>query len=170
MDFKALSFGRQEEKPSALKEATHDYTAVQFGLALHYTLEMMGEFSHESLKVSLESTRNRYGAVLHAGAMEEIEKRIGDLLDDTHFATLIRGDRYKEQMIRHKGNLGVIDLLIRGENGWRIIDYKSGREEEGKHTEQIHRYAEAIRSMRDEEVEGYLCYLLEDRIEWVKCL
>ncbi|MBB1078097.1 Dna2/Cas4 domain-containing protein, partial [Rhodoferax sp. 4810] len=66
--------------------------------------------------------------------------------------------------------LGVIDLLIRGENGWKIIDYKSGREEEAKHTEQINRYAEAIRSINNEEVEGYLCYLLEDRIEWVKYL
>jgi exodeoxyribonuclease V beta subunit len=170
LNFKALSFGRQEEKPSALKEATHDYAAVQFGLALHYTLEMMGEFSHESLKVSLESTRNRYGAFLQSSAMEEIEKRIGRLIDDERFGRLIQGDRYKEQMIRHSGNLGVIDLLIRGENGWKIIDYKSGREEEAKHREQINRYAEAIRSMSNEEVEGYLCYLLEDRIEWVKCL
>jgi len=170
LNFKALTFGRQEEKPSAEKESTYDYAAVQFGLALHYTLEMMGDFTPQSLISALESTRNRYGAMLHVGALSEIEMRVERLIRDEHFGRLIQGDRYKEQMVRHKGNLGVIDLLIRGVDGWKIIDYKSGREEEVKHREQINRYAEAIRSLKNEEVEGYLCYLLEDRIEWVKCL
>lgn len=170
LHFKALSFGRQEEKPSAEKKSTYDYSAVQFGLALHYTLEMMGDFTQQSLSRALESTRNRYGAMLHAGALSEIEIRIERLIRDEHFGTLIQGERYKEQMVRHKGNIGVIDLLVRGAGIWRIIDYKSGREEEAKHREQINRYTEAIRAMSNEEVEGYLCYLLEDRIEWVRCL
>jgi len=170
LNFKGLSFGRQEEKLSSTKEATYDYIAVQFGLALHYTLEMMGEFSSVSLKSALESTRNRYGAVLQLGAMAEIEKRISRLIKDELFYTLTQGNRYKEQMIRHKGTIGVIDLLVRGENGWKIIDYKSGRDEETKHLEQVNRYCEAIHSSTNEEVEGYLCYLLEDKVEWIKCL
>ncbi len=168
--FQGLSFGKQEEKPSSEKESTHDYAAVQFGLALHYTLEMMGEFESGSLKQALESTRNRYGAVLDVGALEEIEKRVMHLIDDEQFRALSQGIRYKEQIIRHKGNIGVIDLLVKGNNGWNIIDYKSGREEEVKHTEQVNRYAEAIRFSTHEKVSAYVCYLLEDRIEWVKCL
>lgn len=169
-DFEGLSFGRQEEKSGSQKEITHDYAAVQFGLALHYTLEMMGEFDRASLVSALESTRNRYGAVLHVGALEEIEKRIGRLIGDEVFMSLIQGERFKEQMIYHKGNLGVIDLLIRGEEEWKIIDYKSGREEEEKHRDQINRYADAIASTIHENISGYVCYLLEDRVEWVKCL
>ena len=170
LNFKALTFGRQEESLKSTKESTHDYAAVQFGLALHYTLEMMGEFTHESLTLSLESTRNRYGAMLYTGAIEEIEKRISRLIRDALFCTLTQGKYYKEQMIRHKGNLGVIDLLVRGEEGWSIIDYKSGREEEAKHREQVTRYCEAIHSSTNEIAVGYLCYLLEDRVEWIKCL
>ncbi|MBD3806015.1 RecB-like helicase [Sulfuricurvum sp.] len=170
LNFKALILGRQEDKLNSEKESTYDYVAVQFGLALHYTLEMMGEFERESLVSALESTRNRYGAVLHAGALGEIEKRIDRLIRDEVFASLIQGECYKEQMIRHKGNLWVIDLLIKGANGWKIIDYKSGREEEEKHRNQIHRYADAIASSTHEKVSGYVCYLLEDRIEWVECL
>lgn len=170
VNFKALQFGTQEETLRSPKEATHDYAAVQFGLALHYTLEMMGDFTPASLEIALESTRNRFGAVLHAEAMGEIEKRAACLINDATFLRLTQGNRYKEQMIRFKGNIGVIDLLVRGENGWRIIDYKSGREEEAKHRDQVSRYCEAIRSSTGEETEGYLCYLLEDRCEWIKCL
>lgn len=168
--FKGLVFGTQEATLRAHKEATHDYAAVQFGLALHYTLEMMGDFTSASLTIALESTRNRYGAVLAPGAMEEIEKRVGFLIGDETFHRLIEGNVCKEQMIHHKGNLGVIDLLVEGENGWVIIDYKSGREEEQKHREQVNRYCEAIRLSTGDETEGYLCYLLEDRCEWIKCL
>lgn len=170
LNFKALQFGAQEGTLRSSKEATHDYAAVQFGIALHYTLEMMGDFTESSLQIALESTRNRYGALLYRGALEEIEKRVAGLIQDETFRQLTRGVYHKEQMIRHKGNLGVIDLLIQHEKRWVVIDYKSGREEEIKHREQINRYCEAIRSSTGEETEGYLCYLLEERIEWVKCL
>ncbi len=170
LEFKGLEFGRQEESIRSLKEATHDYAAVQFGLALHYTLEMMGEFNLTSLHEALESTRNRYGATLQAGAMEEIHQRVERLIRDEQFCTLSQGLWRKEQMIRHKGNIGVIDLLVEGSDGWVIIDYKSGREEEEKHRDQIYRYADAIRTFTGASVQGYVCYLMEDRIEWMKCL
>ncbi|PHM18306.1 MAG: recombinase RecB [Sulfuricurvum sp. PD_MW2] len=170
LNFQALRFGRQEESTRSIKESTHDYAAVQFGLALHYTLEMMGEFSPHSLSSALESTRNRYGAVVGSGAIQEIEKRVGCLIGDKQFCTLIAGQYYKEQMVRHNGNIGVIDLLVQHNDGWIIIDYKSGREEEEKHREQIGRYADAIRTLKGGNVQGYLCYLIEDRVEWVKCL
>jgi exodeoxyribonuclease V beta subunit len=170
LNFKALEFGRQEETLRTHKEATHDYAAVQFGLALHYTLEMMGDFTSVSLISALESTRNRYGALLQVGAMEKIKDRVGKLLEDETFRHLTQGAWRKEQMIRHKGSLGVIDLLVEKSDGWVIIDYKSGREEEEKHRDQIRRYVEAIRSLTADEAKGYLCYLLEDGIEWIECL
>jgi exodeoxyribonuclease V beta subunit len=170
LDFKALQFGRQEETLRSLKEATHDYAAVQFGLALHYALEMMGDFSLASLYCALESTRNRYGALLYNGAIEEIEDRVKRLIQDTTFVRYTQGKWRKEQMIRHKGSLGVIDLLVESEEGWIVIDYKSGREEEQKHRDQIARYVEAVRVFTGANVRGYLCYLLEDRIEWMECL
>lgn len=168
--FKALQFGRQEETIRSPKEITHDYAAVQFGLALHYTLEMMGNFTAESLEIALESTRNRYGSVLHAEVIKEIEIRSRRLIGDETFCRLVQGEWRKEQMIRHKGALGVIDLLVRHDEGWVIIDYKSGREEEEKHQDQVKRYMEAIHTLTGDKVQGYLCYILEEQIEWKECL
>lgn len=168
--FKALQFGRQEETIRSPKEITHDYAAVQFGLALHYTLEMMGNFTAESLEIALESTRNRYGSVLHAEVIKEIEIRSRRLIGDETFCRLVQGEWCKEQMIRHKGALGVIDLLVRHDEGWVIIDYKSGREEEEKHQDQVKRYMEAIHTLTGDKVQGYLCYILEEQIEWKECL
>ncbi|MBN2869350.1 MAG: RecB-like helicase [Campylobacterales bacterium] len=168
--YRARRFGRQEESVSAPKEATHDYAAVQFGLALHYTLEMMGSFTEEAMGRALESARNRYGAVLHPGAMEEIASRVLSLIQDPTFASLCAGEWRKEQMIRYQGSINVIDLLVRHGDEWVIIDYKSGREEEQKHREQVGRYVEAIAALSGQKASGYLCYLLPGGVEWVKCL
>lgn len=168
--YHARRFGRQEEGVSAPKETTYDYAAVQFGMALHYTLEMMGSFTPEALPSALESTRNRYGAVLQAGAMEEIASRVRTLIRDGDFVSLTEGEWRKEQMIRYEGAIYVIDLLVRRGEEWVVIDYKSGREEEQKHRDQVSRYVEAIRALGKKKTSGYLCYLLSGRIEWVKCL
>ncbi len=169
-DYRGLAFGRQEETLSAVSEETYDYAAVQFGIALHYTLEMLSDFTTESLEYALESSRNRYGAQLRPGDIEEIKTRVGMLMHDAMFKQLCQGEVRKEQMIRYKGAIWVIDLLIRTERGWTVIDYKSGREGEVKHQAQVQRYVEAIGVLENEPVEGYLCYLLPNGIEWVKCL
>lgn len=168
--FRNKRFGRQGENVSAPKESTYDYAAVQFGLALHYTLEMMGSFSDQGLETALEAARNRYGAVLYPGAMEEISVRIRRLIQDSKFVALSEGEWRKEQMICYQGSINVIDLLVRRGEEWIIIDYKSGREEEQKHRDQVGRYVEAIAALSGGKASGYLCYLLPDGIEWVRCL
>lgn len=166
----ASRFGRQEETNTAPKEAAHDYAAVQFGTALHYTLEMMGDFSAAALCSALESARNRYGAVLRSGGIEEIGGRVERLMQDPTFLALSQGEQRKEQILRYRGSIHVIDLLVRGKEGWIVIDYKSGREEEGKHRAQVQRYIDAVASLSGEKVKGYLCYLLSSGIEWEECL
>jgi exodeoxyribonuclease V beta subunit len=168
--YRAKRFGRQEEALGVPKESTYDYAAVQFGLALHCTLEMMENFTEEALVGALESSRNRYGAVLHAGAREEISARVRTLISDRDFRALSEGEQRKEQMIRYKGSIYVIDLLVRRGDEWVIIDYKSGREEEQKHREQVLRYVEAVVSLCGGRASGYLCYLLPGGTEWVRCL
>lgn len=170
IEYQGLSYGRQEEALSTDKELTHDYAAVQFGVALHYTLEMMGNFDKESLVIALESTRNRYGAMLESGALLRIERRILRLIEDEQFCTLSGAECMKEQMIRYKGSIGIIDLLVRHKDHWVIIDYKSGREGEEKHRNQVLWYREALRAFGNTDVRGYLCYLLEEETVWVECL
>lgn len=170
LSYRAVRFGRQEGSSSLPGESTLDHAAVQFGIALHYTLEMMGDFGSGALETALESTRNRYGAYLPSEAIGEIERRVRRLIEDERFQNLTQGEIRKEQTIRYKGAVYVIDLLVRDASGWSVIDYKSGREEEQKHREQVERYVDAVGTLSGEKVSGYLCYLLQDRIEWVKCL
>lgn len=168
--YRSERYGRQDEKPSAPKEATYDFDAVQFGLALHYTLEMMGSFTFQSLEKAIESARNRYGASLRKGAIEQIRQRLERLIGDSDFVDRTQGEWRKEQMLRFKGSIHIIDLLVRNGDEWSVIDYKSGREEEEKHRIQMDRYIEAVGALTHGKVRGYLCYILEDRIEWVECL
>jgi exodeoxyribonuclease V beta subunit len=168
--YAGISFGRQEESLVAVREETRDYHAVQFGTALHFTLEVMGEFSFAALNAALESTRNRFGAILPPGAIEEIERRIGVLMSDPLFRTLSAGEQRREQTVRYQGGIHVIDLLVRQGEEWIVIDYKSGRDEGEKHRSQVRRYVEAVGALSGEKVQGYLCYLLADGVEWEKCL
>ncbi len=168
--YRGLRFGRQEETLREEKGAAYDYAAVQFGLALHYTLEMMGRFTRDSLGAALESARNRYGAVLPAGAVEEIGRRVERLIGDETFRELTQGEWRKEQPLRYRGGISVIDLLVRKGDEWIVIDYKTGRQDEASHREQVHRYVDAVGTLGGGKCSGYLCYLLQEGIEWVKCL
>lgn len=169
-DFQALSFGSQEEVMAQEKEESYDYEAVQFGSALHYTLEMMGDFSPLSLEKALVSTYNRYALSVDEMKMGQIRRRIEGLIGDEQFIRLTRGEQFKEQSIYYEGRLHVMDLLVRQEDGWIIIDYKSGYGIKEKHEEQVKRYMRAVEKVSGERAQGYLCYLLDDCIEWVKCL
>ena len=168
--YRGEKYGRQEETVSTPKEAAYDFDAVQYGLALHYTLEMMGEFTRDALETAIESMRNRYGAFLKEGTVESIRQRLVRLINDATFQTLSSGEKRKEQMMRHKGSIHVIDLLVYDGEKWVIIDYKTGREGEAEHREQVLRYVEAVRETTSETIEGYLCYILQNGVEWVKCL
>jgi ATP-dependent exoDNAse (exonuclease V) beta subunit len=108
--------------------------------------------------------------MLESGALLRIERRILRLIEDERFCTLSGAECMKEQMIRHNGSIGIIDLLVRHEEHWVIIDYKSGREGEEKHRNQVLWYKEALRAFGNDDVRGYLCYLLEEETEWVECL
>ncbi len=169
-DFQALAFGSQEEVMAQEKDESYDYEAVQFGSALHYTLEMMGEFSSESLEKALVSTRNRYGVNISEEKMVHIQQRIERLMDDSDFRRLTRGECFKEQSIHFGGKLHVMDLLVRQDDQWIIIDYKSGYGIKEKHEEQVRRYMQAVKTVSGEGAEGYIAYLLDEKIEWVKCL
>lgn len=170
LSYRGMRFGTQEEAASLPREEAFDYDAAQFGTALHYVLEMLGSFSADALGDALEAARNRYGATLRPGAIDEIAQRAGRLLADPFFLRITRGEVRKEQTLRHRGAIHVIDLLIRSEEGWIVVDYKSGREDEGKYRAQVLRYADAVAAATNQKVRGYLCYLLSEGIEWEECL
>ncbi len=170
LEYEPLSLGRQEEVLKKEDEIETDHHAITFGLALHYTLEMMADFTMSALENALHVTHNRYGGVLDEAAFSSIQKRIGMALQDTQFQALVSGKIYKEQPITFGGELRYIDLLVRHEDKWIVIDYKSSMSHHDLHVKQVGFYKKALESITGECVEGWLCYLLSDEIRLIDML
>ena len=169
--YTAVSYGRQDEVAAQEKNETFDYDAVQYGLAFHYALEMMGDFTHTSIHAAIESTRKRYGARIGVEKMETIRGSLENLLSDEMFVLLTRGKHYKEKRFFYKGEMRIIDLLVENDAGdWSVIDYKTGQEENFSHRIQVKTYMNAVNALAGGTVKGYLCYLNETSVKFVECL
>lgn len=143
-----------------------DYGAILFGTALHYTLEMMSTFSIMGLAEALIATKNRYGLQLNPHQLEEIKKRILELVTHTRFKKMLQGATLrKEQSLSYNGALKQIDLLLEYENQCMVIEYKSSKKYHLKHRKQVGYYKQAIYAIMDKPTRGILVYLLEEGIE-----
>ncbi len=168
--FAELYYGSQSDLLGGAKESKEEELAsIHFGLGLHYMLEMMEEFTKESIPQAYDALRNRYGMLLESEELEEIARRVSMLIDCKEFQKLLGTATYaKEQPLKYGKNLYYIDLLIRSDSGYTVIDYKSGKKFHDEHIRQVEGYKRAIKSITHKPVQGYLCYLLEDGVELVK--
>ncbi|MFA6189422.1 MAG: RecB-like helicase [Sulfuricurvum sp.] len=171
LDYTAVSYGRQDEVVAHEQNETFDYDAVQYGLALHYALEMMGDFKYESIHVAIESARKRYGARIGIEKIETMRSALENLLLDDTFCLLTRGKHYKEKRFFYKGEMRIIDLLVESDlGGWVVIDYKTGQEESLSHKIQVKMYLDAVRTLTGADAKGYLCYLNSVSVKFIECL
>ena len=166
--FEDRYYGTQKDLLSLSKEDKEEHKAIQFGLCLHYTLEMMNNFEKKSILNAINSSKNRFGSLLEEKEFASIEKRINLLLDNKQFLELSSGKIYKEKAISYKKELRYIDLLVQKENKWVVIDYKSAISHKDSHIKQVGFYKKAIEDISKEDVQSYICYLLEDEIKFVK--
>jgi len=169
-DYEPQRLGRQREVVTRETSAyaPDDHAAIALGSALHYVLEMIGSFEQAALPAALEAARNRYGDVLDAAAFESIGRRVGRLLDDAHFRTLCRGKVFREHPLIYDGALRYLDLLVNSGGEWVVIDYKSAGYGDTVHRAQVENYVEAMRTITGDAVQGWLCYLLEEEIRWLR--
>ena len=171
IDYIPISYGKQRDEETKMDEVleAHDYEAIQYGLALHYALEMMGDFEEESVSDALESARKRYGIIIGEEKIKAIEVSLYTLIRDETFRVISKGVAYKEQSFLYQGQMRIIDLLIEHAEGyWIVIDYKSGEEKSLKHQEQVRNYMNAVGSLMGAEVKGYVCYVGIDQCDWLK--
>ena len=166
--YKTLCYGTQNDLLKKEKKEEQDLYAIEFGLALHYTLEMMDGFNVDTLKSALIGTRNRFGSVLDEAAFASIQKRIAMLCESREFALLCKGVIHKEKPISYNEELRYIDLLVEQKEGWVVVDYKSSKSHSEEHFKQVGFYKKAVAEITGGRVEGYLCYLLEDGVKLVK--
>lgn len=172
LEYKELYYGTQSDILAVEKEKEEDIKSINFGIAMHYMLEMLGEFTsvvpdakEQHIKSAKDMMINKYGHALEDEEIEDIQNRVKMLLHNEEFIHLISGECYREKALRHKNNLKYIDLLIKGENQWIVIDYKSALSHSAEHLVQVNSYVNAIKEITGNEADGYICYLLKDSIK-----
>jgi exodeoxyribonuclease V beta subunit len=163
-----LSYYGVQEVTTNEEEEEKDYDAILFGTALHYTLEMLSSFSLMGMAEAMAATKNRYGLVLTVKQLEEIKKRVLELVTNSHFQKLLEGASVsKEQSLSFEDELKQVDLLLSYENKCVVIEYKSSKKYHLKHLRQVQHYTKAIQSIVGKPTTGVLVYLLEDGVEFV---
>ena len=161
-------YGTQEVNKEE-EEEEKDYDAILFGTALHYTLEMMPNFSIINLSQAAVATKNRYGQEVSVNQFAEIKKRILTLITDERFQKLVNGATItQEQSLSFYGELKQIDLLLEHDDHCMVIDYKSSKKYHQKHLTQVRYYKKAVESIKGKYTRGLIVYLLEDGVEYVE--
>ena len=147
------------------EEEEKDHEAILFGTALHYTLEMLGDFDEVGLASAMTSLQNRYGQLLSQGKMKEIEERVQNLIGDETFREILHGAKIiKEQSLSFEGELKQIDLLLEYNDSCLVVDYKSSKKYALKHQKQVRYYTKAIESITQKRTRGMIVYLLDDQV------
>jgi len=162
-----LYYGTQSDLLSSESESQSNLEAINFGIAMHYMLEMLEDFTPYSLDRAKSMMINRYGFSLSDIEVEDIYSRLSLLVKNREFLSLVKGECFKEKALRYKKELRYIDLLVKASNQWIVIDYKSSLEYANKHKNQVNAYVDAIKKITDEPCHGYIVYLLSDEVKIV---
>ena len=169
LDFREFYYGTQSDILALEESKEEDLSAINFGLAMHYMLEMLSDFTLNVVEDAYEMMLNKYGASLEDVELLEIRSRVEALVSHSEFQILVQGEIYKEKAIRYRKNLRYIDLLVKHEDGhYSIVDYKSALSYTEHHHKQVAYYVKAVQAITGERVEGYICYLLANGTKLVK--
>jgi len=170
-DYKPLNLGIQEKQFSKEKEFEENHLhAKYFGLATHYTLEMMNSFDQNSLSYAMELTKTRYSNFLVEEDFTDIKSRLSLLLSDSFFMELIKDAQFiSEQSLIYKDEVKIIDLLLFKNDSYFIVDYKTTKEQLNEHRLQVLHYKKAIKEIFDtSNVTSYLVYLKPNNCQIVE--
>ena len=157
----------RDDKDEILGENAH---AINFGLALHFALEMMAKFDENSLNMAMQKCQNEFGQMLCERDFMDIKSRINILIYNEKFKQIIDGARLiKEQSFRRENELRRIDLLcIKGDEAI-VIDYKSSYKFCEQHKMQVEFYKNSLEKMaKFKNVRALIIYILNGEISFVE--
>ena len=165
--YTAMNLGTQEKQISKEKEYEDDYLkAKYFGIATHYCLEMMNDFSLDDVDYSLNLAKTRYSNYLDVDDFIDIKNRILLLINNEKFTSLVKNSEFiTEQSLVYKEEIKIIDLLLFKDGNYYIIDYKTTKEKSAEHITQVAYYKKAIKDIfKTQNVFSYLIYLQQDEV------
>ncbi len=150
-------------------ENPDEYRDRLFGEAFHYAVEMLGNFSADSIPGAIDRVRQRYVS-LDEGAIISIERRLSGLVGNSTFLDLVHGQvRLPEVPFARSDSLYRVDLLVFDGEIIRVMDFKTGLDAsllEG-YMKQVSNYMQIVRECFREgvsAVEGYLVFAGEDTV------
>lgn len=166
ISYTPLNLGTQEKQITKEKELKENHLHSRyFGLATHYCLEMLNNFSFNDLKYTLNLAKTRFSNYLSDKDFTDIENRLAHLINNDFFKFLVKNSVLtSEQSLIYKEELKIIDLLIYKDDTYYILDYKTTKEElDEEHKNQVLYYKEAIKEIfKTSNVKSYLVYLKMD--------
>lgn len=136
--------GAQEKASGGEAEAL---SAIYFGEALHYALEMSESFTADEILRGVSLARGRYAKFLNDADFENIATRALGLSKNEEFLALIKGTQaYKEMPIKSaEGELLRVDLACFGRDEILLFDYKSSEKYLAQNKAQVARYKSVTR-------------------------
>lgn len=168
LEFTDFYYGTQSDILALESEKEGDLKAINFGIAMHYMLEMMAAFDRESIESAKSMLLNKFGFTLEEQEVKDICNRVKMFVDSTELQKLTEGVCYREKALRYKNNLRYVDLLTENADGsFHVIDYKSSQAFSAYHVKQVRYYVKAIKEITQKEVRGFICYLLADKVKVV---
>lgn len=150
-------------------ENPDEYRDRLFGEAFHYAVEMLRDFSADSIPEAINRVRQRYVS-LDEGAIMSIKRRLSRLVDNSGFLDLLHGQaRVSEVPFAKSDSLFRVDLLVFDGEIIRVMDFKTGHDSslpEG-YMKQVGNYMQIVRECFREgvsAVEGYIVFAGEDTV------
>lgn len=166
VEYSPIDLGIQEQLIKKEKDSNSEILyARYFGIATHFCLEMMNEFTYENLDYCLDITISRYSNYLKEEDFEKIRLRITNLIDNKQFQEFLENSKFvSEQSLIFQGEVKIIDLLLQKDDKYYIFDYKTTKSESlQEHKNQVRHYKKAISDIfKTDKVYSYLIYLNED--------
>ena len=169
-EYHSLNLGLQNKKAQEAQEDNINLHAQYFGIATHYCLEMMSDFSTQSLEQSLLHTKSRYSIYLENNDFNKINKLCLNLINNNQFQAIIKnGTISKEQALTFNNELKILDLLIIKENEVIVCDYKTSINFNEEHKMQVLHYKKALKEIfPTKDIKGFIIYLKEDSTDIIK--
>ncbi|WP_418181066.1 RecB-like helicase [Aliarcobacter lanthieri] len=169
VSYTPLYLGKQEQKIVNEKgvEENELLKARYIGLATHYVLEMMSDFTISSMLYTINLSKARYSNYLDEVDFIKIDKIVRNLVENNFFQELLSNSKIvHEQALIYKEELKIVDLLLFKDDCLYIIDYKTTRQILDEHKTQVSYYKKAISDIFvNNNVKAYLFYLKEDSLD-----
>jgi ATP-dependent DNA helicase, uvrD/REP family len=165
-----LKIERQEVEAKEQKTSGKNLSAIYFGLAFHYLLEMSEKFDENSLFEAKNLMLNKFYKFLPLEVLEDAFTRAKILINEPKFIECISGKEiYKEQPFKVKNELKQMDLFCVGESEICVIDYKTTDKNIEENKKQVGEYKAALSKFYPKHsIMATIFYTLEVKISFVE--